>query len=353
VGYGLAYAPLQSFNTLSDDKIMTLLRQYILPRIMQWFFVIFVGVSITFLIPRLSPVNPVDNMLGRMTSLQTMNPEAVVMMRETLMDLYGLDGPFLEQYGSFWGRLFQGDLGPSFQNFPRPVNDIIASGIWYTIGLLGTATLISWVLGILLGSLAGYFPRSIWAQLVEKIVITVYPIPYYIIAFVLLMLFTFYIPLFPLVGGSRGDPAFTWEFISSILYFGFLPALSIVIGGTAFRFIMAKALTSSEVASDYVQYAELAAVPKRKILLYYIIRNTMLPQVTDLALSLGTIFGGALITEIVFGYPGVGYVLFNAINAADYNIIMGITLLSIVGIATASFLVDMIYPFLDPRVRLR
>jgi peptide/nickel transport system permease protein len=116
---------------------------------------------------------------------------------------------------------------------------------------------------------------------------------------------------------------------------------------------MAKALASTEVTSDYVQYAELAAVPKRKILLFYIIRNTMLPQVTDLALSLGTIFSGALITEIVFGYPGIGYVLYNAINNNDYNIIMGITLLSIVGIATASLLVDLIYPFLDPRIRLR
>jgi peptide/nickel transport system permease protein len=332
---------------------MTLLRTYILPRIVQWFFVIFVGVSITFLIPRLSPVNPVDNMVGRMTSLQSMNPEAVVMMRETITDLYGLDGSFLEQYANFWGRLLQGDLGPSFQNFPRPVNEIIGAGIWYTIGLLGTATFISWILGIILGSLAGYYPRAAWAQVLDKIVITVYPIPYYIIAFILLMAFTYYIPAFPLVGGSRGEPALTWEFISSVLYFGFLPALSIVLGATAFRFIMAKALTSTEMSSDYVAYAQLAAVPTRTVLLNYVIRNTMLPQVTDLALSLGQIFGGALITEIVFGYPGVGYVLFNAINAADYNIIMGITLLSIVGIATASLLVDLIYPFLDPRVRLR
>ena len=332
---------------------MTLLRTYILPRILQWVFVIFVGVSITFLIPRMSPVNPVENMIGRLTSFQSMDPEASNRMRETLTDLYGLDGSIFDQYVSFWGRLLRGDLGPSFQNFPRPVNDIIGDGIWWTVGLLGTATLISWVLGILLGSMAGYFPNSRWAQFLEATVIIVYPIPYYILAFVLLMLFTYYIPIFPLVGGARGTPALSWDYISSILYFGFLPALSIVIGATAFRFIMAKALTSTESSSDYVRYAELAAVPTRQVLLYYVIRNTMLPQVTDLALSLGTIFGGALITEVVFGYPGVGYVLFNAINSADYNIIMGITLLSIVGIATASLLVDMIYPFLDPRVRLR
>jgi peptide/nickel transport system permease protein len=204
-----------------------------------------------------------------------------------------------------------------------------------------------------MGSLAGYFPNRWWSQVMEKVIITVYPIPYYILAFVLLMLFTYYWPIFPLVGGARGEPGFTWEYISSVLHHSFLPALSIVIGGLAFRFIVSKALTSSERSSDYVQYAEMAALPKRKILFSYIIRNTMLPQVTDLALSLGTIFEGALITEIVFGYPGMGYVLFNAINAADYNVIMGVTLFSIVGIATASLLVDLSYPLFDPRVRFR
>ncbi len=332
---------------------MTLLRQYILPRFVQWLIVIFVGVTITFLIPRMSPVNPVENMMGRLTSFQSMDPEASIAMRETLTDLYGLDGSLFDQYLAFWGRLVRGDLGPSFQNFPRSVNDIIGDGIWWTVGLLGTATLISWVAGLILGSLAGYFPNALWANVLEKTVITIYPVPYYILAFVLLMSFTFYLPWFPLVGGARGEPALTWEYISSVLYFGFLPALSIILGATAFRFIMAKALAGTEMSSDYVQYADLAAVPKRKILFSYVIRNTMLPQVTDLALSLGTIFSGALITEIVFGYPGIGFVLFNAINAADYNIIMGITLLSIVGIATASLLVDLIYPFLDPRVRLK
>jgi peptide/nickel transport system permease protein len=332
---------------------MTLLRQYIVPRVVQWIFVIFVGVSITFLIPRLSPVNPVDQAIGRLSSFQMMDPNAALVMRETLTDLYGLEGSLFDQYVNFWGRLLQGDLGPSFQSFPTPVTEIIGAGLWWTVGLLSTAILISWVLGVILGSFAGYFPRARWAQFLERTVITIYPIPYYIVAFVLLMLLTYALPIFPLVGGSRGDPAFTWEYISSILYFGFLPALSIVVGATAFRFIMAKALASSESSSDYVQYAELAAIPKRKILFFYVIRNTMLPQVTDLALSLGAIFEGALITEVVFGYPGIGYTLFNAINSADYNIIMGITLLSIVGIATASLLVDLVYPLLDPRVRLR
>jgi len=130
-----------------------------------------------------------------------------------------------------------------------------------------------------------------------------------------------------------------------------LPALSIIISALSFRFIISKALTSSERSSDYVKFAEMAALPKRKILFSYLIRNTLLPQVTDLGLSLGTVFGGALITEVVFGYPGLGTLLLGAINAADFNVIMGITLLSIIGIATASLLVDLSYPLFDPRVR--
>lgn len=332
---------------------MTLLKEYFLPRILQWFVVVFIGVTVTFLIPRLSPINPVDQALGRLTTFQTVNPEATLAMRQTLLDLYGLEGSIFDQYINFWGRLLRGDLGPSFTSFPTPVTQIIGSSIWWTVGLLGTAIVISWVLGIILGSLAGYFPNRWWAQALEKSLVAIYPVPYYILAFVLLMALTYYWPVFPLVGGARGTPSLTWEYLSSVLYHGFLPALSIIIGAMAFRFIVAKTLTTSEKSSDYVQYAEMAALPKRKILFAYVTRNTMLPQVTDLGLSLGAIFEGALITEVVFGYPGLGYTLFNAINSSDYNVIMGVTLLSIVGIATASLLIDFSYPLLDPRVRYR
>ncbi len=332
---------------------MDLLRSYIAPRILQWFLVIFIGITATFLIPRLSPINPVDEILARMTAFQSMDPEAFKVMRESTLALYGLDKPLIEQYIAFWGRLLQGDLGPSFGNFPRPVLDIISTALPWTIGLLLTATFISWTSGVLLGALAGYFHNRRWAQVLERFVVTVYPVPYLIIAFILILIFVAELKWFPLAGGSRGEPAFTWKYISTLLYFGFLPALSIVIGATAFRFIMAKSLTTTEIASDYVQYAELAAVPKRKIILFYVARNTMLPQVTDLALSLGLIFEGALITEVLFTYPGIGFVLYNAIYNGDYNVIMGIAILSVVGVATASLIIDLLYPIFDPRVRLR
>ena len=332
---------------------MTLLKEYILPRVFQWLVVIFVGVTITFMIPRLSPVNPVDQAIARINSFQAMDPDAALMMRASMEDLYGVKGTFFEQYLTYWGRVLKGDLGPSFMAFPTPVSKIISTGIGWTMGLLGFSLIISWSLGVILGSLSGYFPSRWWSQVLEKGLVTVYPIPYFILSFVLLMLLTYYWPIFPLVGGAKGTPGFNWEYISSLIHHSFLPALSIIIGGTAFRFIMAKALASSETNSSYVQFAEIAALPKAKILIWYVIRNTLLPHVNDLALSLGSIFEGALITEVVFSYPGIGYTLYSAINAGDYNLIMGITLLSIIGIATASLLVDLIYPLLDPRVRYR
>jgi peptide/nickel transport system permease protein len=332
---------------------MLLFKEYILPRLVQWLMVIFIGVTITFIIPRLSPVNPVNQALGRLTAFQSLSPEATVALRESLLDLYGLDGNIFEQYFNFWKRILQGDLGPSFTSFPMTVNAMIRNAIGWTVGLLGTTVVLSWLLGVILGALAGYYPNKWWSRVMENSLVAVYPIPYYILAFILLMLLAYYFPIFPLVGGAKGSPSFSWSYISSLVEHSFLPALSVIIGGTAFRFIMSKALTSGEVSSDYVQYAEMAAVPKRKILFSYLIRNTMLPQVTDLGLSLGAIFEGALITEVVFGYPGLGYTLFVAITSADYNLIMGVTLLSIVGIATASLLVDLMYPLLDPRVRYR
>lgn len=332
---------------------MSLLREFILPRLLQWALVIFVGITITFLIPRLSPVNPISQALGRLTAFQNVAPEAMVELRETLEDLYGLNGSIFDQYVAFWKRVLRGDLGPSFSAFPRSVNEMIGAGLGWTIGLLGTAVISSWLLGLLLGSLAGYFSNRWWSQVLDKLLIFIYPVPYYIVAFVLLMAFTFYLPIFPLVGGAKGTPGLNWEYISSVLHHSFLPAFSIMVGALAFRFIMAKTLATSELASDYVQYAEMGGLPRRKIITNYVMRNTMLPQITDLGLSLGAIFEGALITEVVFAYPGVGSVLYNSIISADYNVIMGITLLSIVGIATASLLVDLSYPLFDPRVRLR
>ena len=166
-----------------------------------------------------------------------------------------------------------------------------------------------------------------------------------------MILFSYYLPIFPLVGGGRGQPAFTFTYLRSVVRHGFLPAVSLIVIATAFRFIMAKALTSRIISSDYVTYARIGGLPDRRIISSYVMRNSLLPQITDLGLSLGAVFEGALITEVVFSYPGIGYTIFTAIAQTDFNLLLGVTLFSIVGIATAALFVDLLYPLFDPRIR--
>ena len=332
---------------------MEFIKSYAVPRLMQWLVVIVIGVTLAFIIPRLLPGDPVEQTLRRFSSQALSDPRAVESFKNALKDMYGLQGSPVEQYFRFWGRLLRGDLGPSLGAFPTPVTQIIANGLPWTVGLLASSLIISWILGMILGTLAGYFPNRLWSQVLDKLVITIYPIPYFIVALTLVIIFTYYLPIFPMVGGASGRAGFTWPYIRSILSHSFLPALSLVLGGTAFRFTIAKAMTSTIVSSDYVSYADLAGLPKHKIIFSYVMRNSLLPQITDLALSLGAMFEGALITEVAFSYPGIGFQLFTAILQSDFNLIMGVTLFSIVGIATAVLLVDLLYPLVDPRVRYR
>jgi peptide/nickel transport system permease protein len=331
---------------------VTFLKSYALPRLAQWAVVILVGTTVTFIIPRLLPTDPVEQTLRRV-STSLVDPRAVETFRQTLTDLYGLQGTPIEQYFRFWSRLLRADLGPSLGAFPTPVTQIIRDGLPWTIGLLGVSTIISWLLGIVLGTLAAYFPKSRWSNLFGGMLVTIYPVPYFILSLVLVLFFAYYIPIFPLVGGSSGSPSNLIPYLLSIVQHSFLPALSLVLLGTAFRFIVARALASTVISSDAVNYAEVAGLPRRRIIFGYVLRNSLLPQVTDLALALGALFEGALITEFVFSYPGIGYRLYTAILQSDFNMIMGITIFSIIGIATAALVVDLVYPLLDPRVRYR
>jgi len=332
---------------------MNFVTSYALPRLVQWAVVIFVGATVTFMIPRLLPTDPVEQTLNRVSATSVTDPRAVESFRNALKDLYGLQGTPLEQYLNFWSRLVRGDLGPSLGAFPTPVTQIIRDGLPWTIGLLGTTLVLSWFLGLVLGTLSAYYSNKRWSHFLSGTLVTLYPIPYFILALVLVMVFAYYIPLFPLVGGASGQASFSLGYFGSIVQHSFLPAVSLILGGTAFRFIIARALASGVIASDHVTYAELAGLPRRRIVFAYVMRNSLLPQVTDLALALGALFEGALITEFVFSYPGIGYRLYTAILQSDFNMILGVTFFSIVGIATAALFVDLLYPLLDPRVRYR
>lgn len=333
---------------------MTFLKRYLIPRLIQYVLVVWLGITVVFLIPRLTPNDPVMSMIGIMRARgSTLEPGSMDGIIADLTEMYGLQGSWLDQYWAFWGRLFRGDFGVSFFQFPARVSDLIANAMPWTLGLLLTTTAISWVVGNIIGGLAGYYTRKGWSRALDAVAMVIRPLPYYIFAFALLLLLAGFMRWFPITGGSSlgAKPSFTWVYIKDVLWHAFLPALSLVVLGGAVNFQIMKLLVQNVNAENYVQYAKLGGVTEGRIARKYVIRNALLPQITGLALSLGQIFSGALITEIVYGYPGLGMLLYNSIVRADYNLIMGITIFSIVGITTAILIVDLAYPLFDPRVR--
>lgn len=333
---------------------MRFLKRYLVPRLISYFLVIWLGITVVFFIPRLIPNDPVMRMIDQMRARgSTLEPGAMDGIINDLTQMYGLEGSWLEQYGDMWVRLANGDLGVSFFQFPARVNDLIANALPWTLGLLLATTAIAWTFGNILGAIAGYFTRKRWSRGLDAVAMVIRPLPYYIFAFMLLLLFAYVVRWFPVSGGTSLGvlPSLTWDYIRDVLWHSALPALSLSVLGLTVNFQVMKLLVQNVNAEDYVQYARLGGVTDSRIVSKYIIRNALLPQITGLALSLGQIFSGALITEIVFSYPGVGNLLYRAIINGDYNLIMGITMLSIVGITTAILIVDLTYPLFDPRVR--
>lgn len=329
-------------------------RRYLIPRLIQYILVIFFGITAVFIIPRLLPNDPVLRTIAELRSRgASLEPGAMDQIIGDMTRMYGLEGTWLDQYGAFWWRLAHGDLGVSFFQFPTPVLSLIATALPWTFGLLFTTTVMAWVIGNVLGAFAGYYSSSRWSQGVDAVAMVVRPLPYYIFAFALLLIFAYAVRWFPVSGGASfgRQPAFTLPYIQDVLWHSFLPALSIMILGMAVWFQTMKLVVQSVVGESFVQYARLGGVTERKIVTRYVFRNALLPQITGLALSLGLIFSGALITEIVFSYPGLGTLLYRAIVNGDYNLIMGITIFSIFTITTLVLIVDLLYPLFDPRIR--
>ena len=264
-------------------------------------------------------------------------------MRQSLRELYGLEGGLGEQYLAFWRRVAVGDFGPSLSAFPTPVAVLIGRALPWTAALLTISTLLTWVLGNLLGGLAGYYRKSRTLRLAGVLAMAFHPIPYYVVAFLLLIVFGYLWPILPLGGGSKMNMPrdWSWEFVGSLVTHSILPVLSLALVGLGGWFMGMRSLVSNIVTEDYVVYAELGGVERRRILASYVMRNALVPQVTGLAMSLGAIFNGAIITEQVFGYPGIGTLLVSAVYAGDYSLVLGITTVSIVAVSFAVLLIDL------------
>jgi peptide/nickel transport system permease protein len=328
---------------------------YAFKRLGQFALVVFIGINIAYIITHATPIDPVEQSVAAATNFGQTSPEAINMLRASLRELYGLTGTPLEQYTNFWWRIIKADFGPSLSSFPTPVTTLIARALPWTIGLLATATLLAWALGNLLGGLAGYYRESRVFRFMGVIAMGLHPVPYYIAGFVLIVIFGYLWPVLPITGGSDINMHQTLDFnhVLSVLRHSILPALSLMLIAIGGWFLGMRSLVSNVVTEDYVTYAELGGVAHRRILYSYVMRNALVPQVTGLAMSLGTIFNGAVITEQIFGYPGIGSLLVSGVYAGDYGLVLGVTTMSIIGVSAAVLLIDLVYPLLDPRVEAR
>lgn len=326
--------------------------KFLSSRLITFVFVIILGMTAVFFIPRFMPSDPVEAMLGQMTSKSSsMDVAAIDAMRKTMNENFGLEGTLGEQYFGYMNRvIFTQDFGPSLTMYPIPVKELIANSLPWTMGLLGISTIISWLIGNGIGLLAGIRKDKIYSKILEGIAICIYPIPYYIFALTLIMLFAYVFPIFPL-SANFNVSGFSWQSVKTIVWNSLLPALSLILTGTGWWVISMTTLSRNTNEEDFVAFARMKGLSERKVISRYVLPNTILPQITMLALQIGTIFNGALITEILFNYPGIGSLIYRGILQADYNLIMGTITISIFAVTTATLIVDLLYPFIDPRVR--
>jgi len=325
-------------------------KKYYSKKIIWYVLTLIVAVMLNFLLPRLMPGNPVSAIAVRASNGMT-DQTAVQKVYEEYVKTFGIDKPLYVQFFKYIKNLFTGDLGVSFIYYPRTVSDLLAKSIGWTLCLQLPAILLGWFLGNLLGAVAAYI-KGVWDKAILPAFLFFSNMPAFGMAILLLFFFGVYLKWFPTSLGYGYDlnPNMSFQFIGSVIYHYQLPFWSIVlitIGGQA---IGMRSMSIYELNADYVKYSRFLGIKDIKVV-KYVFRNAMLPQITGLALSLGTMVGGALVAEIIFSYPGLGTTLLTAITGRDYPVISGCTLIITIMVLIANLAVEILYGFIDPRVK--
>lgn len=328
--------------------------RYLLRKLGFYAAALWVALTVNFLIPRLMPGDPVDIMLSK---LATKGPVTAA-TRTAVEAMLGSDSdaPLWSQYLSYLSALLHGDLGTSVAYFPTSVSTVIGQTLPWTVGLIGLATVISFVLGVGLGVFAGW-RRGTWLDNLIPLTTMLQSVPYFWLALLLLFLFGSIWQWFPLNGGydvyTFAGPEWSWGFVQSVLYHGTLPALTIVISSIGGWMLGMRNMMVSTLAEDYVLTAEAKGLRPGRIRFAYAARNAVLPSVAGFAISLGFVVAGSIVTESVFSYPGIGSSLLIAVNSNDYALMQGVFLVITVSVLGANLLVDLLYGLIDPRTRAR
>jgi peptide/nickel transport system permease protein len=326
---------------------------FVLKRVGMVLLLVWVAATLNFIGPRLTGKDPVKTRLLKQAAIGGYVQQGMDEMAKEYERKFGLDKPLWDQYVTYVGDMSRFNFGPSISNYPRTVNEILSDALPWTIALLGTTTAIGFVLGSFLGAILAWPRAPRYLQYLLPPLLTLSAMPYYLLGLVLLYVLAFRLPLFPSFGGYTPGtlPALSFGFVVDAVSHAALPALSIVLAALGFWALGMRAMMVTLQGEDSMIFAEAKGLKDRTLFTRYAVRNALLPQATALALALGEILSGAVLVEVVFGYPGVGSVLYNAIKDFDYYLIQGIVFTIVVSIGVATLLVDLAYPLLDPRIR--
>ena len=322
---------------------------YVARRFAAFLLTILGSFTLAFFFFRLIPGNPLGALLVTLQQQYSYTSADAANYVNSYREAFGLDLPLYAQYFRYIGNvLFRFDLGPSLLAFPTP-----AQALPWTIGLLGLTVILSWFIGLILGGVLGWRRNTRWSQFFTTVAVGFSQIPQYIVAILLVFLLAYTLNWLPSRDAYAAGvtPGFNWPFIGSVVRHGLIPGLAMVIVSLAGWIISTRSLMVLILGEDYLLYAQAKGLSERRIFTHYALRNTLLPQVTGLAISLGFIINGALLVETLFNYPGIGSLLARAVGVLDYNTIQGIVLISIVSVLAANFLLDILLPLLDPRIR--
>ena len=328
-----------------------LTRAYVIRRLGTYVVTVWLGATIIFIIPRLVPGDPIAAMVSRMTQ-QAGRVENSAELINAWRARFGLDQPVPIQYVQYLRNGLTFDLGYSLAHFPATVSDLVAQALPWTVGLLALATVISFILGNLIGALMAWAPTPGWIKRLLPLSLTFTSVPYFMLAILLIYVFGFGLRIFPTSGGYGRDLTLGWNppYILSVLQHAILPAISIVIASMGYWALGMRGMMVTNAGEDYIILARAKGLSASRLFLRYAVRNAILPQVTALALTLGSIVGGATLVEYLFAYPGMGYLLYQAIVSNDYTVIEGVVFILVLTTATAVLLIDLLYPLIDPRI---
>ncbi|MCD6464829.1 ABC transporter permease [Candidatus Bathyarchaeota archaeon] len=335
-----------------SSSLKKILRNYIFIRVIEYIASLFILITINFFIPRLIPGDPLSTMIARLTAQGYIIPGGKEIV-EAYRQRFGLSGTLLDQYLAYLSNLLRGDLGLSISAFPKRVDEIIFEALPWSIGLLSIAVLISWIIGNILGVFVARVRSAKLGSAIAYTALFFNQVPYYIFAMILIYLFAYLFKVLPISGSHEYTvkPELSLAYIIDVIRHSLLPALSIILISIGGWMITMRSIVVTILGEDYLLFAEAKGLKKGTIFKRYLFRNALLPQVTGLAISLGQVVSGSLLVELVFGYPGIGYVMQWSVMNLDYNVMQGCFLIITIAVLTSLLFVDIISMLIDPRVR--